>query len=192
VFISVNNGTNWSALNNGITSANINSFAVSGTNIFAGATDGVYLLTNNGTLWLNRGQGLVGVNSNSSVSSLLVVNNFIYAGLSGNSVWKRSLTEIIGIQNISSEIPSSFSLSQNYPNPFNPTTNIEFAIAKSGFVSLKVYDILGKEASTLVNNSLAAGKYKVDFNASNLTSGIYFYKLSSEGFSDVKRMVLIK
>ena len=89
-------------------------------------------------------------------------------------------------------IPSDFELYQNYPNPFNPVTNVEFGISKSGFVTLKVYDVLGKEVATLVNEMKQAGDYKVDFNAVNFTSGIYFYKFEYLNFVQTKRMILIK
>ena len=87
---------------------------------------------------------------------------------------------------------TSFILMQNYPNPFNPVTNLEFGISKPGFVTLKIYDILGKEVAALVNEELKPGKYKYRFDASNLSSGIYFYKLSSKNFSETKRMILLK
>ncbi len=90
------------------------------------------------------------------------------------------------------EAPVSFKLSQNYPNPFNPTTKISYALPKSGLVTLRVYDILGKEVATLVNEVKNAGNYTVDFSASNFTSGVYFYKLETNGFSDIKKMMLIK
>lgn len=90
------------------------------------------------------------------------------------------------------ETPVSYKLSQNYPNPFNPVTLINFAIPKTGFVSLKVYDLLGKEVSSLVNETKAAGNYNVMFDASNLSSGIYFYKLETSSFTDTKKMVIIK
>ncbi len=90
------------------------------------------------------------------------------------------------------ETPVSFKLSQNYPNPFNPVTKIAYALPKSGLVTLKVYDILGKEVATLVNEVKNTGSYSVDFSASGITSGVYFYKLESNGFSDIKKMMLIK
>ena len=96
-----------------------------------------------------------------------------------------------GINQISS-IANSFVLQQNYPNPFNPSTNVEFGISNFGFVSLKIYDASGKEVATLVNKDLNSGTYKYTFDASNLPSGIYFYKLSANGFMDTKRMTLVK
>lgn len=98
-----------------------------------------------------------------------------------------------GIVNISSEIPKEFGLSQNYPNPFNPSTSIRFQVAKAGFMTIKVYDITGKEVSTPVNEYMAAGNYEVKFDAgNNISSGVYYYKMYSGNFSDVKRMMLVR
>jgi hypothetical protein len=117
---------------------------------------------------------------------------------------------IMGIKKIVSEIPDKFTLSQNYPNPFNPSTKIKFDIPLSplnergvglpaeataqagGFVTLKIYDLLGCEIATLVNQPLKPGTYEVEWDGTNYPSGVYFYKLQTESFSDSKRMVLIK
>jgi hypothetical protein len=88
--------------------------------------------------------------------------------------------------------PNSYKLNQNYPNPFNPSTSIEFAVASKGFVSLKVFDILGKEVATLVNEVKDAGTYSLNFNAAKLTSGVYFYRIQTDKFTDMKSMVLVK
>lgn len=93
---------------------------------------------------------------------------------------------------INSDTPLNFSLSQNYPNPFNPTTNIKYSIAKSGLVKLIVIDALGQEVETIVNKVQSAGNYDVKFKAENLSSGIYFYKITSGDFTQVKKMFLIK
>lgn len=98
----------------------------------------------------------------------------------------------VGINNIST-IAESYSLSQNYPNPFNPGTIINFSIPKPETVSLKVYDILGNEVSTLLNNEkLNAGLYNVDFKVPSLSSGIYYYTIRTENFVDTKKMLLVK
>jgi hypothetical protein len=94
--------------------------------------------------------------------------------------------------NTFTNIPDNFSLSQNYPNPFNPSTNIKYQITDNKFVTLKVYDILGKEVATLVNEKQNAGTYEATFDGSKLTSGIYFYKLTCEDFSETKKMLMIK
>ncbi len=96
----------------------------------------------------------------------------------------------VGISN--NQIPLEYKLEQNYPNPFNPVTTISFDIAKTGNVKLTVYDMLGREITTLVNELMSAGSYKADFDASNLTSGAYFYKIETAGFVDTKKMMLIK
>ena len=148
------------------------------------------------------------------VQSILSLNNgyIMYAGMayvSGVSYdiavfMARTDTTIyidpVGIKSNNSGIPEQYKLYQNYPNPFNPTTTIKFDISK-GFpigafendkVVLKVYDILGREIKTLVNEKLTPGSYEVIFNGSNLTSGIYFYKLMIGNFTDTKKMILIK
>lgn len=91
-----------------------------------------------------------------------------------------------------SELPTSYILNQNYPNPFNPSTKISYDIPVNGFVTLKVFDVLGKEVSTLVNENKTAGKYIIDFDASNLSSGIYFYRITVNGFTDIKKMILVR
>lgn len=98
----------------------------------------------------------------------------------------------VGISSAGSNIPERFSLSQNYPNPFNPSTNIKFALAGNTFVRLSVYNLLGEKVADLVNTNLSAGEYNYTWNAGNLSSGVYFYKLETNNFTDVKRMLLIK
>jgi len=90
------------------------------------------------------------------------------------------------------QIPKNYDLSQNYPNPFNPVTKINFSIPKSGFVTLKVYDITGREIKVLVNEMKQSGYYTVDFNGAGFASGVYFYRIQSSDFTSVKRMVLVK
>ena len=94
--------------------------------------------------------------------------------------------------NVMSNVPKEFSLNQNFPNPFNPITKIQYVIPQNGYVSLKVYDILGREIQTLVNEYKNAGYYNVTFDGSNLSSGVYIYKLNAGAYSDIKKMILIK
>ncbi|MCY7362191.1 MAG: T9SS type A sorting domain-containing protein, partial [Ignavibacteria bacterium] len=86
----------------------------------------------------------------------------------------------------------NFYLSQNYPNPFNPNTKINYELQITNYVSLKIFDVLGNEVASLVNEKQNAGSYSINFDGANIPSGIYFYKLSSGGFTDTKRMILIK
>ncbi len=89
------------------------------------------------------------------------------------------------------EVPHTYSILQ-YPNPFNPTTTFEFALPHSGFVSLKIYNILGEEVSTLVSEKLTAGKYNYEWDAGNLASGIYVYRIQAGDFTQTKKLILIK
>ena len=98
----------------------------------------------------------------------------------------------VSIEPVNNEIPSQFHLSQNYPNPFNPITNLEFEISDLGFVSLKVFDVLGNEVSTLVNSEIKPGTYNYKFDASGLPSGVYYYRLSTINHSETKSMILLK
>jgi len=98
----------------------------------------------------------------------------------------------ISIKKESSEIPSGYKLYQNFPNPFNPATTIKFEIPKAAEVNLVVYDMLGREVANLINEKLNSGTYLYDWNAGSLPSGVYFYKLSSRDYSEIKKMVLIK
>jgi phosphatidylserine/phosphatidylglycerophosphate/cardiolipin synthase-like enzyme len=122
----------------------------------------------------------------------------IYDSLLANQYYQEfamRLTEAggsIGIQQVSSNVPSEFKLKQNYPNPFNPETSIQFSIPVSGAVELKIYDMLGKETAVLVNGELKAGIYNYKFNAANLSSGVYFYTLKAGEFVKTMRMVLVK
>jgi aminopeptidase N len=109
-----------------------------------------------------------------------------------NDIVLKTATLAVGINNASNITPDKFAVYQNYPNPFNPTTSIKFDIPKNTFVTLKVYDVLGKEVATLINEVRAAGSYNVDWNASFYPSGVYFYKLESKDFTETKRMLLIK
>lgn len=99
---------------------------------------------------------------------------------------------LVGIEPVGNIIPRVYELSQNYPNPFNPATTIKFSIPKGGFVELKIYDLLGREVATLVQDPFDAGTYEVTFEASKLSSGIYFYTINSGSFSETKKMMLIK
>jgi hypothetical protein len=201
VYFTANNGIEWTQTS---LIYSILSLTVNGNNIFAGTMGySVYLSTNDGKNWIKKNQGMPGIQR---VWSLSTNSQYIFAG-TDSCVWRRPLSDIISIQPISSEIPSSFSLSQNYPNPFNPATKISFKIPSSeadssprrgwlkdgvGLVTLKVYDITGKEVAVIVNEALQPGTYEVTFDGSGLTSGVYFYKLKAGEFAETKRMVLVK
>jgi hypothetical protein len=102
------------------------------------------------------------------------------------------LTSLLFAQENNISTPNDFSLEQNYPNPFNPSTTIRFSIPSASSVQLKIYNVLGNEIATIVNETFPAGSYNVEYDASNLPSGIYFYTLTTNDFSETKKMTLIK
>ncbi len=106
--------------------------------------------------------------------------------------WQYSNAGAIGVHPVSQNIPKNFTLEQNYPNPFNPMTNVKFQMPNAAFVKLTVFDILGREVSTLVNEQLEAGTYEVSWDASAYPSGVYFYRIKAESYSETRKMLMIK
>jgi hypothetical protein len=193
IYQSSNNGLSWSK--NSLEVGGITCFTVKDNYIFAGdfLFCKLYMTTNNGSSWLLKSQGL---GSQLSVWSIGINNSYVFAG-TDSSVWRRPYSEVIRVNSISTVVPSKFSLSQSYPNPFNPSTNIRYTIpsnvkGKMSNVKLVVFDILGKEIATLVNEKQNAGTYEAIFDGSGLTSGFYFYRLTCGDFSETRKMVLIK
>ncbi|MFZ4592581.1 MAG: T9SS type A sorting domain-containing protein, partial [Ignavibacteria bacterium] len=160
--------------------------------LYVGNDFGVYRSLNGGANWVRLGMDIpyVPVLSFSYFSN--GTSRYLRAATHGRGAYELDIFGTVGIQGNNGNIPAEYSLSQNFPNPFNPTTKISYALSKSGLVTLRVYDILGKEVAMLVNEVKNAGNYTVDFSASNFTSGVYFYKIESNGFSDIRKMMLIK
>jgi len=190
VFVSTNNGTNWSTFNSGLTSTRINTILSNNNILYVGTKDsGLFNASAGNWESTNRNAGIFSLN----ITALAADSNNIYVGDNCGLVYSGPFNSISYIKNNNNnKIPSDYKLSQNYPNPFNPSTNIKFEIPKSSFVNLVVYDMLGREIAKLVNEKLNVGIYSVDWNGSNFSSGMYFYKLTSGDFSEVKKMVLIK
>jgi hypothetical protein len=134
------------------------------------------------------------INQNSPANSPILTAKYPIFGLTGKVNEGRILNISSTVTDIeeANNVPTEFSLGQNYPNPFNPTTTISYVIPTAGFVTLKVFDILGREIAELVNEEKVAGTYKVDFNASKLSSGIYIYKLTGNNVNLSKKMMLTK
>lgn len=135
----------------------------------------------------------------SGYGSILCSQNSVLIGCVINGILYGDTSMLTGINQISSEVPEKFSLSQNYPNPFNPFTKLKFSIPNAPLsfgeglgVGLIIYDVLGREVQKLVNEQLSPGTYEVDFDGSNLPSGVYYYTLISDSFTETKGMVLIK
>ena len=117
---------------------------------------------------------------------------FVGGGSTADGVINLVKDPTSGVEREANVTPESFTLNQNYPNPFNPSTNIEYSIPSESFVELKVYDVLGSEVASLVNEQQRAGVYRVDFTANNLPSGIYSTRITANGFKQVIKMILLK
>jgi hypothetical protein len=176
--------------------------AIEGGYIDNGGAGAIWEFTQSGGVWTQQGLKLVGtgavgsvVHQGNSVAISSDGSTVIEGGNKDNNnagaVWVFN-QNLNSVRNISQEAPKSFSLSQNYPNPFNPSTNIKFDVAKNSFVSIKIYDLLGKEVETLVNQQLQTGSYEIEWNAPKFSSGMYFYKLTAGDYFDVKKMILVK
>ncbi|MBS1494795.1 MAG: T9SS type A sorting domain-containing protein [Bacteroidetes bacterium] len=187
-----NGGVNWSQV---YTSGQINCIEVlSASRVYIPGA----VTTNGGATW--QTQSLP--ESSFFLRSICFVNintGFIVGGRIPNDgstakILKTTDGGVIAVQQISSVVPDKYSLKQNYPNPFNPTTRINYELRNTNYVSLKVFDLLGKEVGTLVNEKQNAGSYAVDFNSAefNLPSGIYFYTLNAGEFKETRKMILIK
>ena len=158
----------------------------------------ISIVGNNGIILMSYTNGNNWEIQTSPVTTFLRDSYFVdtstaYAvGNSGTIIKTTSAGVIINVHQISSEIPSSFRLYQNYPNPFNPSTNFWFDIPVSGLVSLKIYDSLGREVKTVLNKVLQAGRYEYTYQGENIPSGLYFYTLTANDFSQTMKMILVK
>jgi len=189
IYKSNNCGVSWNEQISGTNKHIYNSYFLDSSTGFAVGDSGLILRTSNG--------GINWTVQNSNTTKKLFDVHFtnhnvgIIAGEDG-TILTTTTGGLTFVNSNSVFIPDGYYLSQNYPNPFNPVTNLEFGISNLGFVSLKVYDALGKEVKTLINESRSAGNYKVEFDGSDLPSGIYFYKLEAGDFTETKRMTLLK
>ena len=155
---------------------------------YIAASNGLFKSTNGGINWVfsSYNQTVLIMSScflNPNTGWIAGYNGVVLKTTNGGNVF---------VKNISQEIPAAYSLKQNYPNPFNPRTAIRFQVKGSSNVSLKIFDITGKEVATLVNERLNAGTYSIDWNASNFPSGVYFYRIQAEGFNETKKMMLVR
>lgn len=185
-----NGGTNWTLIPSGTTVALQKVKFVSSTIVYIVGSGGKILKsTDAGLTW---GTQTSGISQNLRGFAMFSTgDNGIVCGGNG-TILRTTNGGLTAITPGSSEIPESFSLSQNYPNPFNPATKIKFALPTAGIVELKVYNVFGEEAMTLVNGFRNAGSYEVELDAGNLASGVYFYKLKANEFSETKKMILLR
>lgn len=150
----------------------------------------IEVLSRENTVWLQTGSWMgreITLSTNVDLTPFSIPVSFY---IPGERIELQSGPQ--GIVNYNSEIPDGYSLEQNYPNPFNPATTIKYSLRESGYVELKVYNTTGMEISTLISGEQQAGTYELQFNASGLTSGVYFYTLKTESFTQTRKMSLIK
>ena len=194
VFLSTNDGASWTATADSGMPESPNNFVksltVSGLNLFAGLWGGgVFVSTDDGANWTPVDSGL----TTDSITALTVSGGNLFAGIKDGGIWRRPLSEMItGVKQHGDAAPLKFSLSQNYPNPFNPTTVIDYQLPVNSVVTLKIYDILGREVATLINGRQSAGYYNAKFNGANLPSGVYLYRLQAGSFVQTKKLMLMK
>ena len=195
VFKSTNSGDSWDDISGDLPDVPTVSVIVDpnySEHVYVGNDLGVYVSTNGGGTWDNFSEGLptavIAMDLN-----ITLADNVIRVATHGNGAYERKLlSTLINGTEPNPIVAKMFKLAQNYPNPFNPSTTISWEIPADGFVSLKVYDLLGNLVATLINENKPAGPYGTKFNASQLASGIYFYKLETRDFSQTKKMILLK
>lgn len=191
IYKTTNSGTNWLLLDSLPDCFNAHHITFTGANTgwVSGDCGNVFKTTNGGFNWYQQITG-----TSTFRRSAYFLNDTLGWSVGGGGIIIKTTNggAIVPVHPISENIPLDFQLFQNYPNPFNPETKISFAIAKSNFVNIKVFDILGSEIAQPVNQFLKAGDYEVPFNGTNLSSGMYIYKLTTESFTASKIMILTK
>jgi len=184
-----NGGVTWNLMSSGTTES---LFGVKFVDAMIG-----YACGNNGAIVRTTNGGDNWSPETSPLNEILTDVWFTSANTGYISSWSGKVLKttnggITFINQIGSEVPSAYSLQQNYPNPFNPSTNFKFQIPVNGFVKLHVFDVLGRQVGTLVNEVLDAGTYETSWNASGVPSGVYFYSIKSGDYNETKKMLLIK
>ena len=196
-FRSTDRGATWSSYNTGLPSdplytvpcPQVYTIVLHGTDVYAGGDSSVYVSSINGGGWTEVDSGLPKV----GVWSIYANDSSLFVGTEFNGIWKHPLSQVTSInQGLPPTIPSSFKLYQNYPNPFNPSTVIQFGVPRDVHVTLRVYDALGRIVATMVNATETAGEHKVQFNASHLATGVYFYRLTAGAYSETRKALLLK
>jgi hypothetical protein len=182
-------GAGWTLIDSSLAGIQVHALVGTSSDVFAGTNKGMFHSTDHGSTWDNVSSGM----TDTVVTSLTIAEGYLFAATS-SGVWRRPLSELTSVDfGVSGwPIPRGFFLAQNYPNPFNPSTTIRYELPKSGIVRLGVYDILGREVSLLVNEMKEAGSYRVEFDGSGLSSGVYFYRLTASDFVQTRKLLLVR
>lgn len=195
VYRTTNRGASWSEVNNGLADKEVRALAAfsldgQGAYVFAATPSGLFVSNDYGASW-----GLADSSwSTTPISSIVNCGTNIYILAGEGGIWRRPISQLIAtaVRQEASGHPEAFRLYQNFPNPFNPSTTISYELSANRFVSLKVYDVLGREVKTLVNEVKKIGRYEVQFDASGLASGVYFYRIRAGNFAKTMKLMLMK
>lgn len=190
IFYSSDNGDTWIKRFASQTDYGLRAVIVNRINrIYAASnTQGAYYSPDDGITWISNNSGLTDVNV---YSMTIDPNGILYCGTGSGKVF-RSTVSTTGVRRHAETIPLSTTLDQNYPNPFNPTTNLSFTLSSKAFVTLKIFDLIGRDIATLVSEELPAGNYVSQWNGSRMSSGVYFCRLQAGTYIDTKKIALTK
>jgi len=193
VWLSSDNGVSWEQRSEGLALDPYNSSIIRVNGVLVSSVkfggSGMFRSSNEGIHWDDFGEGLPFLNT---IDKLIIYGDHIIAATS-EGLWERDISEIpTGIETPGDPLPQSFKLSQNYPNPFNSSTRIEYSVPSGSEVVINVYDILGNEIVSLLHKEMPAGKYNVEFDASELPSGAYYYRIQACDLIETKKMTLLK
>ena len=192
VFRSTDNGENWTDVSDGLPNTWVLDVAVSDANVFALTNwGGISLSTDNGANWTLVNEGMI----DSVTLAIGVSKTFAFVSGSSGSLWRRPLSELIGVVAVVEEealLPSRFNISQNYPNPFNPVTTLRFELSHASNTSLTIYDISGREVAELAKAYMKTGQHLVQWDAQHFPSGIYIARLVTPEYTRSIKMVLLK
>ncbi len=183
-YVSVDSGKFWTG-DTGFTYYPVNNLFANDTYLFVGSNSGIFVSLDTGTTWKNISTDL------EAPFAFAVSYSNVLVG-TGNGIWLYSLSQLTKVKENVVKTPSDYRLNQNYPNPFNPSTTISFALPFRSLVSLKIFDMLGREVATIISQEMSAGNYSKQWNATNVSSGIYYYRLQAGTYIETKKLVLLK
>ncbi len=191
VYLSTDHGDQWYPVNNGLLNDTVLSLAALGSTVFAGTHGGgVYISTDSCRNWHEINEGLP---SRKIISLLACTSTKLYAeSYPDTGLWMRPISQVVSVEAGSNPVPDQYQLDQNYPNPFNPSTSISYSIPMRTFVTMRVFDLLGREVVTLVSGVRSPGQYEARWDAESMPSGVYLCRLETDRSTQVRRMLLVR